>query len=170
MFLNLPCYSLTPFISKTALYQTGPILLLFSFILMHILGNRLNINFRKEGTWLNLVQFGEITQSKQKYNRISSWRMCENLGRLKTFLFFIKCSSFKVFLFFFSVVVRNNSRKKTCSEFLNFYGKVCEGALSRKDSWKVGTEFEWTCLLVSWQGFISLEQDRVTQGLYVLYQ
>lgn len=95
-----------------------------------------------------------------------------DLGKSKHFFPFhkyVQASEYSFFYFFFDVV-KNNSRKKTFSEFLNFCGRVCEGALSRKDSWKGGTEFEWTYLLVNWQGFISLEQDKMTLELYVLYQ
>lgn len=95
--------------------------------------------------------------------------MCENLGRLNTFFPFYKYVQASEYSFFFSDVVKNNSRKKTGSEFLSLCGRVCEGGLSRKDSWKVGTEFEWTSLLVSWQGLISPEQDKLTPELYVLY-
>lgn len=72
---------------------------------VHILGNCWNINSRNEGAQLNLVQFWEITQSKQKYNNLQSNnnnnKKYEILGSLNAFFIFIVRSSFKV-LFFFS--------------------------------------------------------------------
>lgn len=68
---------------------------------VHILRNCWNINSRNEGAQLNLVQFWEITQSKQKYNNLqSNKKMYENLGSLNAFFIFTVHSSFKVFFFF----------------------------------------------------------------------
>lgn len=60
----------------------------------------LKIDARNEGAQLNLVQFGERTQSKQNYNNLKG-KKSENLGRLTTFLLFVVCSNFREFLFSF---------------------------------------------------------------------
>ena len=84
------------------------------------------------------MEFEEITQTNQVkiQHRTSSQKKkkkCENLGRLNTFLLFRNMFKLQSMLFFFfSDVVKNNSRKKTFSEFLNFRRRVCEGALSRR--------------------------------------